>query len=414
MFVTIFSFGIATIFFNMIKINAVGSTLFKISFLLIFLWFFAFIGNYLFAFLFYKRRTSLRQLISILLSNNKNRTLVILLLFLPICFFSILISSGFNVLSFSFFNQFICFFSCLFLFFIIIFVRVSKRMVEAVMTINLVLSLITILLFFAGFNRTWHNTMSWVDLNLNFQNPNPAGEFCLISFLFLIGTVVFHENKIIKVLSLFCAPIMFFFLCLTSSRAPFLSLLSSIIFVLFVFVTKKATKLLACFIVMAPIVYVFLIMLFGVVADYSKGFKTVFENYEIYGRYYLWADYLKNFSKNPLFGQYYLVGENGTISSFVNSYLMVLILFGPICYILFIVYQFDLISTYFTRIQEFSFSLKSMFPLLCFLSVFYLGLNEGGVFVGAGGLYIVGVYCSAIFCGFSADNEAQRYISIDI
>ena len=413
-----FLIGAFSVFFNILKINSVGSFLFKTSFVIILLWF----ALHLFFKYFSKsdeiNSFSFKQVfVSIYKTKQFNNLLVIVLISL-LSLISILISSKFKIGSFSFFNQYICFISCLVLFYLILFSNINGKALSAILLINLILSYTVVILFLTGVARTWHNTTSWTDLNLNFQNPNPAGEFCFIVLMLLVGTVFYFKKLVVKVLSACCAPAIFFLMNLTSSRNPFIALLLAGIVLLAIVLIKNNRKTVLALSVIIPIVYVFSIMFVGIIGDNSNSLKDLLEKYEIYGRYYPWAEHLKEYSRNVLFGSYYLVGETGAIASFVNSYLMVLIVFGPISFFLFVIFQYKLLSVVSSKIETEFIHPTNIYPILCFLAILYLGLNEGGVFVGAGGLHILGIYCGAIFNRFVIKEKqpmllAQHY-SIDI
>ena len=219
-----FLIGVLSLFFNMIKFKSVGSLLFKSSFAIILLWF---VLNLLFKYLsktYEINSYSIKKLLLSVYKSKQFKSLFVFALFALVSFLSILISSNFKINSTSFFNQFICVVSCLALFYLLLYSNIDSKSLNIILLANLVLSYVVVILFVTGIARTWHNTTSWTDLNLNFQNPNPAGEFCFIILMLLVGTVFYHKCFVVKVLSACCAPIMFFLMNLTSSRNPFVAL----------------------------------------------------------------------------------------------------------------------------------------------------------------------------------------------
>lgn len=413
-----FLIGVFSVFFNLIKVSTVGSLLFKSSFAIILLWF---VLNLFSKYLLKTHELhsySIKKVLFSVYKTKQFKSLFVFVLISIISIVSIFISSKFRINSISFFNQFICVISCLALFYLVLYSNINDVSLNIILLANLILSYVVVILFVVGITRTWHNTTSWVDLNLNFQNPNPAGEFCFIVLMFLVGTIFYHRSFIIKTLSACCAPIMFFLMNLTSSRNPFIALGLAGIMLILVLLSKRNRKAIVTLSIVVPIVYIFLIMFFGIMGDYSDSLKALLEKYEIYGRYYLWAEYFKEYSSHLFFGSYYLVGETGVIASFVNSYIMFLIVFGPVSFSLFLIFQYLVLTDISSKIEGQYISPTNIFPILCYLAILYLGLNEGGVFVGAGGLHIIGVYCAVIFNRFVIREKQivglPQYYSVDI
>lgn len=408
LFLSIFLIGVLNIFLNIVKLYNISSIFFKLSIIVIIGWgvvYFILLfiyktkENKISSFREFRESLNLRHLI------NENRMGIYIFAFGIIGIISILISSKFNVPALSFFNQYIVVLACLVLFYLLFSVKIDEKILNLILIINLVFSYTIILLFFAGIARTWYGTTSWKNLTLNFSNPNPTGEFLLIVILFLVGTLLYHKRFSVKLLSAISVPFILFLLNITSSRNPVLSFFLSF-GILFMFAKfKKVNKTMVCFLVVFPIIYIFLIMFFGYFSTYDEMLKNLFHKFEIYGRYYLWVEYFNEYSLSPIFGAYDLVGQTGFIKSFVNTYIMVLIVFGPLCFLLFLLIHYEFIYKLFVNNNE---SKKLMlFPALCFLSIYYLGLNEAGIYVGAGGIYIVGIYCSVIFLKYNARNTSS-------
>lgn len=406
-FLIVITSGVLSLLFSAIKLNTVASTIFKLSFIFILIWFLIHsIGDIIYKFK-EKPKKHVIKLPVLFKSLLKNRMKFYLFCFIIVGLISILLSSKCNISSPTFFNQFIVVTSCLVLFYLLSSVKIKDKIINSALIIILVLSYMIIISFFIGLTRTWYGTISWTNLNLNFNNPNFAGEFLVIMVLLLTGIILYNNTFVIKLLSAIALPILFFLLNLTSSRNPILSVFLSIPILILFIKFRKSTSTLITFVIVLPIMYLFFIMLFGYISNHNDLLKELLEKYEIYGRYRIWAEEFKKYSSNPIFGSYYLVGETGIVSGFLNAYVMVLISFGPFALLFFILIHREFILRIIENINFLTDSKVVFYPLLCFLITFYLILNEGGIYVGGGGLYIIGIYCSVIFSKYSSKGYSS-------
>lgn len=390
----IFILGVLCLTLSVLKFANVMSILFQLSFVFIAVW-----TIIKFAVSIIDERRDGKWSIASYVHSNALFISLIILAFLALI--SVFATSNFNIGSFSYFNQFLCLFFCFALYVLIVDIKFNDVSKHIFFTSIIVTSVLVIILFFSGYARTWNAPTEWVDLTLNLVNPNLTGEYVFVYILLLLGAVFYSKSKIIKILAALCLPFEIMFLFLTRSRNSWIAFAVACVLVLVLFFTRIKMKLKtkALFLVLVPIFYIFVTMLLGYISDLTGLFTDLLMELSITARYYSIADALSHFVGNIvyiLFGNYAISGAIGTIDNLGGAYIMVLVLFGSIPFIVFVYMLYKIL---FTKINT-SISRTGrtpIFPIICFLSILYFSFNEGGVFVGSAGFYILGIFASMIF-----------------
>ena len=297
-----------------------------------------------------------------------------------------------QVLSFGYLRKFIMF-SCTMLLFVYIYkLNVTRRLVAAIIKINIVIAILyPVAYYILGIRDEVVES-----LTMHFSNPNLTGMYLLHSLLYCVLAMWCYRSKLVKMLLLLLAVPLYQLMSLTRTRSCMIAFWGFIIMVVVSHLWGgkiTVTRLVSFCMVMLPFVIVFVYLYLCNAGYITKNPEvTMFESAEgksMMSRYKIWTKALEYYRASPIFGAYGTLGGGSGMSQMHNTHLDVLVSYGTIPFALFLFLLNKCINRVLTFVSS-SYQKMAMFALY---AVLISGSFEAALVSGGVGMYILS-------CGF--------------
>ncbi len=321
------------------------------------------------------------------------------------CVFGIITISGLGVLlntfrpaatlNFENLKNYIMFCSTVIFMFLMLNIETDKKTAEKILILNIFISP----LYLIGYKFFPQQETYYVDVSLNFSNPNLTGMWILQSLLYLSLAFLILEDRVFKTMSVISFVINIYMLELTGARNCMIAIVLFAVVCLIIFV-KQYVKFPNWFIGImnvVPICFVFLYLGFIDKVVESGIFDFLIgEGKTLTSRVEVWEKVLNEIKDCLLIGSYYTAGGNAH-----NAHLVILGSFGLLTLLLTIYFNYKTCCILNERCQ----SKISLYCLAAFFAVIFMGLGEGALYSGAMGIYIMA--CGYIYmarCYYNDDD----------
>lgn len=295
--------------------------------------------------------------------------------------FSILLVSFlatiYGFMSFEYLKKYIMFSSTLIFFFICKKIEISKKIVDIIFRINIIIAITY--LYFGYWVKIEY---THIGLTLNFANPNIAGMWLFHTILFLLMGVFFYKNTTIKLVNILIACMLIYLLVLTRARSVLISFVFFVALGLYIWKKRniRLNKYMLILIILFPL---FFTGIYFYMLDNSS--LTLFDYFvsegkSLYSRKAVWLQAFSYIKSYPLLGAYNLIPYQ-----LHNTHIDIIASYGSIVFVLTMIY----ISRIVVDINKYCSSKFQTLAIIAFLSIIILGTFEGALFTGGTGLYIL-------------------------
>lgn len=289
-----------------------------------------------------------------------------------------------NVVSFSYFKKLIIFACTILLLMLITELPVSKKTVELVLKINIAIAVLYPLAYYVLGIRT---TIAR-GITFNFSNPNLTGIYLLHSALYVVLAFIYFKNKIFRIGLLALTAVLCVFIVDTLARACAMALLGFALLSTVNYLTMnklRVTKKVSFVLLLMPLLIAFAYLWMvdnGLIRSFDF---LVSEGKPITSRYNIWSENLDRFFTHPFLGNYGLLGDGSGIFQLHNTHIDVLVSYGAVPFILFIIVLNMCINAILPGVQG-TFQKSALFA---FYAVIIMGSFEAALVSGGMGMYIL-------------------------
>ncbi len=306
-------------------------------------------------------------------------------------------------LSFAYARKWLMFFCVMSLYFWAYNTRITKRMIIAVLIFGLAQAGIFMISYISGYTYP----LGDVGITFNLGNPNFTGMWLLAVFLLLVVDIEYFKNRVIRILLVLFAFVIFYFLTLTNARGAILSAVCIIPFR--VFYRKKYSPVITFCAVIFPLVFALTYMMFINNQKVIEFFSfLISEGKNLTSRIVIWEVGFDLFAEYPIFGNYYESTGGSGISQYHNIYVDTLCTYGAIV-------QAAVIAFLTWILNGIGKGIKNGGVALAAISAFYVaiisGCFEGGLFSNSLGVYVLtGVLL--LLARYDQNRQVEQEISV--
>ena len=280
-------------------------------------------------------------------------------------------------------------------------IKITKKLYNFSVNIPFLIVLTDIFSYYLLKNRV---TMAHA-ITLNFSNPNQAGLWLSVAFMFGILKYTEESSKTKKLMFLGLTMMVFPLMLKTLSRNALISVVFLVIMMIYgnIFKKRKLSKEIIILVIIFPLIFCFAYLILINTSFVDNFSFLISEGKSLTSRLSIWNLGVKTFLEHPIIGNYSRSVSYGQgVAQFHNVGIDVVAKYGIVVYFTFIKLTYDIIESMnkkiFRKIQYLS--------MCCFLSVIIQGVFEAGIYSGYCGLdYLIGGF---IIIGRGVTNKYNR------
>ena len=323
------------------------------------------------------------MLIFTTITSNVNKKAMFI--WLGVIFFSYIamVSASYTV-TFSYMKKWIMFISTISFMYWIMISEINEMMIKSLHICGVALGVMFVVAYFAEKGTPIEGYMAGA-LTFNIGNPNMTGMTLLNVFLCVWQAREYTKNGLMRFICLVLCGFLVYFIWITKARSCIMAVL--IFVVMNTFVKKKYRPTLTFWIVLLPLIFAMLYMLYinSPIAHYFD--FMVSEGKSLTSRVSIWEGCFRIIRENPVFGQYY--DEVMGLGQRHNIHLDVLAGYGISTFIVYI-WFFNMVINDIGKNIKYDYQMTG---IIAFYSILISGIFEAALVSGSQGIYIIS-------CGF--------------
>ena len=260
----------------------------------------------------------------------------------------------------------------------VVHMTVNKRMVDTVLRINILIGLLYVVLYLAGYRTEYGH-----GLTMNFPNPNQLGLFLLQSALYVLLGMFYYKTRMARVFLFGLGCFLLYLIYLTHARSCLIAIGAFLIILLVVSFTKKRPMLSpfwSFMLLMVPLLFAVLYMFLynrGVLGNFD--FMDTSDGKTVTSRVGVWQDAFNLIKENFLFGTYKGMDQRH------NTHLDILSTYGFLPFVLFM----SVLCGGVRLISERRHDAFSCLSIWAFYAVILMGTFEAALVAGSTGMHIL-------------------------
>lgn len=260
----------------------------------------------------------------------------------------------------------------------VVHMTVNKRIVDTLLRINILIGLLYVVLYLAGYR-----TGPGYPLTMNFPNPNTLGLFLLQSAMYVLLGMFYYKARTARVLLFGLGCFLLYLINLTQARSCLIAIGAFLLILLVVWFTKKRPMLSpfwSFMLLMIPLFFAVLYMFLynrGVLGNFD--FMDTSDGKTVTSRVTVWQNAFALIKENFLFGSYKGMDQRH------NTHLDILSTYGFLPFVLFM----SVLCGGVRLISEREHDAFSCLSVWAFYAVILMGTFEAALVAGSTGMHIL-------------------------
>lgn len=275
----------------------------------------------------------------------------------------------------------------------VVHMTVNKRMVDTVLRINILIGLLYVVLYLAGYRTEYGH-----GLTMNFPNPNQLGLFLLQSALYVLLGMFYYKARVARVLLFGLGCFLVYLINLTHARSCLIAIGAFLIILFIVWFTKKRPVLSpfwSFMLLLVPLLFAILYMVLynrGLLGNFD--FMDTSEGKTVTSRVGVWQDAFNLIKENFLFGTYMGMDQRH------NTHVDILSTYGFLPFVLFM----SVLSGGVRLVSDREHDTFSCLSIWAFYAVVLMGTFEAALVAGSTGMHILS-FGFLIFAKYQAQEK---------